>query len=178
MAAPMEVTWILSFVTVVCCLIQDPPGKKDLKMMTSCLRCLYTASSTCMVLDRFVLRQLRAKAASSFPTSRCFTHFLRHFAKDSTETQCNQSLNEKYLNYTFITTSKTRWLEFEKGCMFDVGIFDSFCNKTFHDRIPVIVGVPSCVGTHDDLFQYLYTFVMLGYRVIIPNIPGRLTLVL
>ncbi|KAH3890471.1 hypothetical protein DPMN_014552 [Dreissena polymorpha] len=63
------------------------------------------------------------------------------------------------------------WEDFPDGVQFDVGFVDTSYATTVSKRTPVILGIPSSVGTHEELQSSLLTFAKLGYRVIIPNLP-------
>jgi hypothetical protein len=77
----------------------------------------------------------------------------------------------------FIRTNVSFWEEYPEGINFDVGYVDTKLNKTTKssnsNRNPVIVALPSSVGTHMELTETLMTFAKLGYRVVIPNLPGK-----
>lgn len=76
------------------------------------------------------------------------------------------------LNFLFIRTCKNWWFEAPNGVEFDTGFLDSAPGATYSERIPVVLGLPSAVGSHKELADLLNTFAKLGYRVIIPNLPG------
>ena len=41
------------------------------------------------------------------------------------------------------------------------------------DNLPVIVGLPGILETHEELSDLLLPFGKIGYRVVIPNFPGK-----
>ncbi|XP_052241727.1 uncharacterized protein LOC127851831 [Dreissena polymorpha] len=73
--------------------------------------------------------------------------------------------------FVYVRTSINMWEDFPDGVQFDVGFVDTSYATTVSKRTPVILGIPSSVGTHEELQSSLLTFAKLGYRVIIPNLP-------
>ena len=92
------------------------------------------------------------------------------FLSDSQKTELESIFP---LRYVFVKTNVTFWEEYPDGILFDVGYVDtSIGNTTSSKRNPVIVALPSSAGSHMELQETLLTFAKLGYRVIIPNLPG------
>lgn len=79
------------------------------------------------------------------------------------------------LRFVFVRTSVSFWMEYPEGLEFDVGYVDTKhqTNVVISDSKPIILGLPSSVGNHTELTSILMTFAKLGYRVVIPNLPGN-----
>lgn len=77
------------------------------------------------------------------------------------------------LRFLYIDTSVGVWEDYPTGVEFDVGYVDSKEGSVqVKETLPVILGLPSTVGSHTELTDRLKTFAKLGYRVIILNMPG------
>lgn len=77
------------------------------------------------------------------------------------------------VRYIFVRTNVDVWEDFPHGVEFDVGYADTAGNESVSSRAPVILGVPSSAETHTELTSALMSFARLGYRVVIPNMPGK-----
>lgn len=77
------------------------------------------------------------------------------------------------LRYIFLRTSIDMWEESPHGVTFDVGYKDSQPDASFDPKLPTIVGLPGITGTHEELNDLLLPLAKLGYRVLIPNLPGN-----
>ena len=116
---------------------------------------------------------------------------VRRFFKKPIENSENTTINSKSVNksdvpdidyqayakllplhYIFVKTSVDRWIDFPEGVQFDVAFVDSMPGQPYDSAVPVILGLPSCVGNPMELAKVLASFVRLGCRVIIPNMPG------
>lgn len=78
------------------------------------------------------------------------------------------------LRFVYVRTSVSVWEEYPEGVQFDVGYVDTKLLKGSKSasNVPVILALPSSAGTHAEFFSILLSFVKLGYRVVIPNLPG------
>jgi len=95
---------------------------------------------------------------------------LRHSSSSSHKTVKHESIFP--LRFVFVNTSRDLWEECPNGMTFDVGYVDSGINNNLSKSAPVILGIPSSAGTHEELEGSLTSFVKLGYRVLILNMPG------
>lgn len=77
------------------------------------------------------------------------------------------------IRYIFVRTNVGEWEDFPEGVEFDVGYIDTGRLVNVSQNAPVILGIPSSVGTHEELLETFVTFVRMGYRVVIVNLPGK-----
>lgn len=95
----------------------------------------------------------------------------RNFAtKNTSEIELNDVFP---LRFQYVRTCISMWEEFPGGIQFDVGYVENDIKTVV--RKPVILGLPSSVGDHTELTGVLVTLAKLGYRVVIPNLPGEYT---
>jgi len=78
------------------------------------------------------------------------------------------------LRYIFVRTNVGQWEDFPEGVEFDVGYIDTAFFDNVSQTAPVILGIPSSVGTHNEILEPLITFARMGYRVVIINLPGNM----
>ena len=57
--------------------------------------------------------------------------------------------------------------------MYFLGYKDSKPVADFDPKVPTILGLPGIMGTHEELDGLLMPLAKLGFRVIIPNLPGK-----
>ena len=76
--------------------------------------------------------------------------------------------------YTAVLTNVDRFDNWQRGVDFKVGYIDSAHHLPRKEKakLPVIIGVHDCPGSHRDIHSLLEPYAEQGYRVVLPNLPS------